>query len=890
MSESNDGRREWAAAEREILSRLDLRAELEALGVRFAKGEANDQGWLACFAVGREDRKPSAAVNVASNNGQLGKYTDKGGDAEKAISFFELAARVAPGRFVDWRDAREKFAKQTGVDLPEGGDAESQIRWADWSPATVRGWCEDYKRGIDPSAVRSSGSRICWWPANSYAPCRCVAVPAYAGPGDPMNWVLYRTDGREFPAFEGKTKSVAARKVHTLRGKKDGWVIAAGGAGGWPSIPVDWTVFLAATDVWRCEGPTDALALASILPAGHVAVSNVHGCSSLSPSLPWEQFRGKRFWSIGDLDKPGQAGAEMHAKAAAGAGAAAAVVRLPGEVTEKHGQDLRDWVKGGGTWGDLQSLAAAATPPRMDGPPLPCEKARVVIRTAEDEVVSEAVAAISKDPKLFRRGRVLVHVTRDKGRPAGIIRPDDAPQIAAVPLPIVRERLAANINWIKLKETKDGTEEIPAHPPEWAIRAVAARGEWPEIRPMEGIVETPVLRVDGSVLDVAGYDADTGLLYEPSQEFDRIPANPTKDDAAKAAAELLEVVQDFPFEDEKAHRAAWLASILTPLARFAFPGPAPMFLIDANTPGTGKGLICDTIGYIVTGRPIGRTSYPSEDDEMRKRITATALAGDRMVLLDNIDGTLGTPSLDAMLTATTWKDRILGRTENSTDIPLSAVWYATGNNILLGGDIVRRICHIRLSTGVENPEGRTDFHHPDLLGWITENRRRLVPAALTILRAYCVAGRPKQDIRPWGSFEGWSQLVRTSLVWIGQTDPVQTRHKLARESDQSTNSLRSLIHGWLQADPKREGITVVAALKMAADHAELCPDLCNALAELGGKNPNPRSLGMKLHHLRHRIVDGQMMDRTLYKGVAHWFVAEAGSGKSEPESEILAQG
>ena len=124
------------------------------------------------------------------------------------------------------------------------------------------------------------------------------------------------------------------------------------------------------------------------------------------------------------------------------------------------------------------------------------------------------------------------------------------------------------------------------------VAAVDARGDWPELRPLEGIVCSPTLRPDGSILCEAGYDAATGLYYVPHGERIELIPNPTWDDARKACSALLEVVRDFPFASD-GHRAAWLALVLTPLAWHAFYGPAPLHLIDANTRGSGKSLLAD---------------------------------------------------------------------------------------------------------------------------------------------------------------------------------------------------------------------------------------------------------------------------------------------------------
>src|SRR5207247_1626873 len=110
------------------------------------------------------------------------------------------------------------------------------------------------------------------------------------------------------------------------------------------------------------------------------------------------------------------------------------------------------------------------------------------------------------------------------------------------------------------------------------------------------------LRPDGTVLQEPGYDSRTGLFYEPVGPRIFVPTSPTLEDALEARDVLLEVVADFPFA-KPAHRAAWLALLLTPLARHVFSGPTPSFLIDANVRASGKSLLADVVSWIVSGRP-----------------------------------------------------------------------------------------------------------------------------------------------------------------------------------------------------------------------------------------------------------------------------------------------
>lgn len=291
------------------------------------------------------------------------------------------------------------------------------------------------------------------------------------------------------------------------------------------------------------------------------------------------------------------------------------------------------------------------------------------------------------------------------------------------------------------------------------------------IRPLTAVVPSPVLRRDGTVLHQVGYDDQSGL-YCADDAGVNVPEQPTRDDAIEAARLLLDVVCDFPFA-KPVHRSAWFAYLLTPLARHAFHGPSPLFLKDANVRGSGKTLLCELGSIIAYGTDIARMSNPRDDDECRKRITALAIAGAPLVLIDNIVGRLGCASLDAALTATVWRDRILGVSQ-MVELPLTVTWCASGNNVMLAADTARRTLHIRLESPMENPELRTGFKYPNVKEYALENRSRLLSAALTILRAYCCAGRPRAGLPAWGSFEGWSAIVREAVVWCGLPDPAES--------------------------------------------------------------------------------------------------------------------
>jgi hypothetical protein len=518
---------------------------------------------------------------------------------------------------------------------------------------------------------------------------------------------------------------------------------------------------------------------------------------------------------------------------------------------------------------------------RHNGTAYRTEKTRpeILITTAEHEVNDQAVLALAADPSLYQRGGLLVRIVRDEHHGAGI-RWSPGPRIDMLPRELLRERLCAVAHW--KSETRDGGMR-DAHPPGWCVSAVHARAAYPGVSHLYAVIDHPVLRPDGTILATAGYDAATGLYLDMGEDFLEVPEVPTRSHAQAAVGALLDVVQDFPFAAES-HKSAWLAALLTPLARFAFDGPAPLFLCDANVRAAGKGLLLDCISEITTGRRFTVATYTHDEDELRKRITSLALAGDPLVLLDNLDGRFGNAVLDAALTAVSWKDRILG-VNRTTAMPLYITWFATGNNVAVMADTARRICHIRLESDHEQPELRTGFRHPDLLAHVRANRARLLSAALIILRGYYAAGRPDMSLAAWGSYTAWSGLIRAAVVWAGMPDPAETRLELQERADVTAEFMGVILAGLEELDPDRQGMTaaeIVAKAKEAtATSPEYLTDLRDAIEGMVGRL-DPRALGNRLRGHRRRVFGRRYLDvAARAKRKARWAVYPASAFSDE---------
>ncbi len=492
------------------------------------------------------------------------------------------------------------------------------------------------------------------------------------------------------------------------------------------------------------------------------------------------------------------------------------------------------------------------------------DELEVLVREELTAVSDEGIAALlHAGAGVFVRGRMLVQLGQSDGLedPAThITRPAGAPVIVPLTAAALRHELDGAARWVKAVGRKHARRE-PALPPAWVAEQILARTAWP-FPPLEGVVATPVLRPDGSVLATPGYDRATGLFYEPIGAFPAVPEQLGRAHAEAALAFLLEPVRDFPFTDA-CGRAAYVAAVLSLVGRYVIRGPVPGFAISSPTPGTGKSLLARVIGIIGTGRGGAVMSAPREDDELRKRILAVALAGTPLVVLDNLSGVLGSDVLAAALTSSVWADRMLG-VSTVVEVPLTTVWLATGNNTSFKRTLGRRIVPIYLDAGVEHPEDRAGFGIDDLVGHVTAARPALVAAALTILRAYALAGRPRHGAPPMGSFEAWDGWVRGACVWLGLADPAQAddpqigRGRLRARLDEDREApgalLAALAHTFVDAP------FVAAAV---AEHAKTDPALHAALEEAGATNKqghiSARTIGYRFRDAESRVVDGRQL-------------------------------
>jgi hypothetical protein len=419
---------------------------------------------------------------------------------------------------------------------------------------------------------------------------------------------------------------------------------------------------------------------------------------------------------------------------------------------------------------------------------------------------------------------------------------------------------------------------VGANPPTWLVDQIYDRVHWPGVPPITDFTDAPVLNLDGEVVE-PGYDRSSGVYYAPSFAPLPLPERPTREDARAAAERVLDLLCDFPLV-ERAYLSAWLAACLTQFCRTRIRGPIPMFLIDGNVRASGKTNLVDMACQIALGHKASKTPEAKDPDEFRKQFSSAVMAGDTVTCFDNLTGAVGGAALDAALTNDgRWSDRLLG-TNKRVDKVVRMTVFATGNNIPLRDDLVRRVLYIRLQSADEQPWLRdsSKFKY-DLSGerdgkpHILAHRAELVRDLLTILRAYVVAGSPPVQMESWGSFESWSREVRAPIVWLGLPDPADGRRQLSDEVDEEPSHIAQLMTGLerVQKDSP-EGFT---SAQVAAACATFMPDdrndaLKEAVAALAfvrpGAAPTGRQVGHLLKKLRDRPVGGRQISRARFLG------------------------
>jgi len=562
------------------------------------------------------------------------------------------------------------------------------------------------------------------------------------------------------------------------------------------------------------EGEKDADALRA---KGIPAVGTVTGASGVPCDETILSLKGRQIACWPDHDRPGAQHMER---------VAAAFYRLGGMVAiidwdaahpvgaPEEGDGATDFFAKGGTVEQARELIVSAVPwckphakPRVltqgshwtpDGP----------LERGSDVFCREVLGALPPGTIYQRDGQV----GRIVGEPGA--RRFEPLNTEAVRL-LVDEHVALEV----LVRTENGDAERKFKPcsRDMALLLSEAARESEHVRRLTQITSHPMLLPSGRFTP-PGYAE--GYFYD---EPDRLKTPVTFADRDEALTALYEATEDFPFEEE-ADRWNFVGLLLTPLIRPAVKN-APIFLICATRPRTGKSLLAETVyGMIVYGAEQPMTPLSDDEDERRKKIFALLSAGQVTVNFDNAAEALDSPALSALVTSSVYTDRVLGASAMRT-VPNRSIVVVTGNNLQQSHEIAQRTVPIRLASKLSDPSQRTDFRHPDLHGYLKEHSPRLFFA----LR-YLVETRASTDISVvMGGFGEWASLIGASL---SGTHFMSNALAWRKSCQPEQADLEAMISSWA----KVYGTVSVTTREVAnmVKQSGLFPTCFNRPTELGG--------------------------------------------------------
>ncbi|HOQ61727.1 MAG TPA: hypothetical protein PKZ08_13965 [Vicinamibacterales bacterium] len=555
---------------------------------------------------------------------------------------------------------------------------------------------------------------------------------------------------------------------------------------------------------------------------------------------------------------------------------------------------------------------------------------RPIIRTGPDLHVDVAAAldALTDDPELYAREGMLVRVTREPG---------GEPTIRPHTVATLRVRLARFAQFVD----RNGDGIVP---PDAITIGILEAAEWPRIRQLAGITESPTMREDCSICQAPGYDPATRLLYLPTIEFPEVPESPTQDQCAEAMRfAWVETSYDFPYrglgyadpaalatDPDGVHRFlaarecadAWglVAAIATILARPAIAGDCPAIAFDSAGPGTGKGMQLDVACLATLGRVPSKLTWPARgekaetDAEVGKRLDGEVLGGAQVIAWDEVLGAFGGPAINNVLTCGgRTKVRPLG-TSTTHSLPYRAVMLAAGNNITCRDNTHRRILVPRIESPDANPEEHEGWRCEDLRANVRGLRAQIATAILTVVRGYHVAGRPDMGLR-WGGYEPWAALVASAIVWAGGGNVMGCRPTLdpdARNEERDTAA--AIVDAVAKLEPKgHDGAPTGAGMTLSSlidalytrerlkgeappDGYDDAREAIDAITKNApGRKPSARKLGDEIKGWKGRNVgDGRMLTRAAKKdrtNVQRWTVTTIGkvAAPVAPEPETYEQ-
>ncbi len=468
-----------------------------------------------------------------------------------------------------------------------------------------------------------------------------------------------------------------------------------------------------------------------------------------------------------------------------------------------------------------------------------------IIRVVKGEIhriVDAAERELANNSQYYQRGGLIVSVYTDPS--TNEIRTQE------ISKPTLTRVLSNVATWEQYDMRSKSWVRID--PPERHTGILYDSSTYRYLLPLKGLARQPYFRPDGTLVTIAGYDPSTGIFGVFDSRKFQIPDKPTLEEAKTALMLLNDLLSEFSFPT-KTDRAAALAAMITAVIRPSLP-QAPMFHTKAHIVGSGKSYLCKLFTALATPQQGTPTTFPTEDEECRKLLLSELLRGPAVIEFDNLTHDIVPhKSLCTALTSEHFSGRLLGVSKTAT-VSTRTLFISSGNNVGPIKDMARRCITINLNPEVEIPAARR-FKRPNLVAEIVQERERYVSAALTIVLAWIVAGRPKTKCRSLAGYEEWSDLCRQPLLWLGCSDSATSVFNAISE-DPDREQLGRLLTAWQNVFgnvPTMVRDAVSKSVYSGEDNAEL-KEILHEIADERG-DINRLRLGRWIKRHEGQIVD-----------------------------------
>jgi hypothetical protein len=270
-----------------------------------------------------------------------------------------------------------------------------------------------------------------------------------------------------------------------------------------------------------------------------------------------------------------------------------------------------------------------------------------------------------------------------------------------------------------------------------------------------------------------------------------------------------------------------------------------LVLVDGNQVKLGKSLLVRMILAAVHGK-LAEGSKPKSDEELRKLLDATAIAGKPYLMLDDLHN-LASNDLNHFTSSPTHEPRAM-HTQNLAKCP--NVWqvFGTGKDIKLTDDLERRVLAIDLFAAedwrarkVANP-----WTNPRVI--LPEYRAPACATLWALVRNWLDAGMPKCAEAKMDSFEDYAEIVGSIVVAAGLANPFGPREN-TRGGNDAGRALVNAIRVLAAKCDNGEELTTNEILAQLDNDGTLDVVVPTAKNDLGQR----QKLGWKLGPLRGNI-------------------------------------